>query len=69
MALEPRKQAQIDQALQAMGDTYGPLLFTFFTSCKDAGFSDTHALFLTVEHLKALVGTYTPPRDRNSKDD
>ena len=51
----PFDMASMDQAIAAIRDTFPPMLWSFYQSCKKEGFEDEQAFFLTVEMLRGSM--------------
>lgn len=53
--LDPKLIAEMDQALQGLAEAFPPLLWAFFGSLQQQGFSDVAALQLTGILLHSLI--------------
>jgi hypothetical protein len=51
----------MDQAMAAVADAIPPMIFRYYQSLKDAGFTEGTALLLTVELQKNIVSPMFQP--------
>lgn len=53
--LNPQKIAELDQSAKLIGETFPPMLWTFYKGCVQQGFNEIQAMMLTIQILTNIT--------------
>jgi hypothetical protein len=69
--MNPAQRAARDQLTASIRDTWGAMLWAFYTGCRESGFSEDAAFDLTTSWLESMVlkNPGYPPHGQCGSDD